>query len=412
MHNETSHEAMAMRVKHGKQLIGALGGRPISPVPLPIVRPRFPTLGCFADDFAQALAAGQVTNNGKFVLEFEQALTRYVEAPTIVCNNGQSALLIMLRATGVIGGEVIVPSFTFGATPHAVRWVGAEPVFADIKNDGTMCLDPVDVERRITERTVAILAVDVYGIACDYEGLAEVGRRYGLKVLYDSAPAFGTRVHDRPIGAHGDAQIFSFHATKAFTTMEGGCLCSGDEKLIARAKALRNFGQAVGPDCDEPGINAKMMEICALIGLQQLVDFNRVVEYRAQMTTYMYNRLKELPGLSFASPPAEQLPAWLYFPVIIDPKGFGLDRDTLAIALERENIFVRKYYGLPCHHMKAYQNHAHLFLPETERMAYNVIALPVYSDMTEQECDIIIEAMTQIHAAADQIRARFTDQQK
>jgi dTDP-4-amino-4,6-dideoxygalactose transaminase len=295
--------------------IGIFGGSPVSPEPLNIVRPRFPSLARIADRFSDSLESGQVTNNGRWVVEFERSLTDYVGVPTIAFNNGQSALMTMLHAADVAGGEVIIPSYTFCATPHAVCWAGAQPVFADIKADGSMCIDPEDVERKITGRTRAILSVDTYGIVSDYEALREIGNRHGLKVLGDSAPAFGTKVEGRPIGDNCDAHIFSFHASKAFATMEGGCLCSGDGEMIERAKALRNFGQVAGGDCDEAGHNAKMMEICALIGFEQLKEFDGVVQHRAQMAERMRAGLQMLPGLEFAIPPEGQLPVWLYFPV-------------------------------------------------------------------------------------------------
>jgi dTDP-4-amino-4,6-dideoxygalactose transaminase len=208
-----------------RNAIAAAGGPPIFEHPLRIVRPVFPDINEIFAPFQAALASGQVTNGGCWVLEFERRLSEYLGVPTLVFCNGQMALMTMLRAAGVEGGEVIVPSFTFAATPHAVRWCGAEPVFADIAANGSVCLDPDDVERQITPKTVAILGVDAYGIACDYTRLTEIGRRNGLRVVFDSAPSFGARVGGSLVGGFGDAQIFSFHATKAFTTMEGGCLC-------------------------------------------------------------------------------------------------------------------------------------------------------------------------------------------
>jgi hypothetical protein len=240
---------------------------------LQIVRPVFPDINKFLAPFQAALASGQVTNGGHWVLEFERHLSEYLGVPTLVFCNGQMALMTMLRAAGVERGEVIVPSFTFAATPHAVRWCGAEPVFADIAANGSLCLDPEDVEHRITPNTVAILGVDAYGIACDYARLTEIGRRKGLKVVFDSAPSFGARVGGSLVGGFGDAQIFSFHATKAFTTMEGGGLCTHDPGIFARAKAIRNFGQLGDGDCEEAGINAKLTEVCALIGIEQLKGF-------------------------------------------------------------------------------------------------------------------------------------------
>lgn len=380
----------------------ALGGAPQFPTPLEIVRPTLPALSTFADRFARGLASGMVTNHGPAAAEFEERLSAWCGAPAITCCNGQAALLLMLRAAGVGGGEVIVPAYTFSATPHAVSWVGARPVFADIRR---MVIDPADVERRITADTAAILAVDAYGLACDYDALEDLGRRYGVKVLIDSAPAFGTRVGGRPIGARGDAQAFSFHATKPFTTMEGGCVVSRDAGLIARAAALRNFGQVRGADCDEPGLNAKMMEVCALIGLEQLRGFDEVAAHRLGCAHRLRDGLAGIPGLELTCPPEGQEPVWLYFPVVVDPPAFGMTRDVLAEALARDNIRVRKYFDIPCHHLAAYAAHRHVRLPETERVAANVLALPVYNDMTEAECAGIVEAVRAIRDHAGEVAA-------
>jgi dTDP-4-amino-4,6-dideoxyglucose len=344
-----------------------------------------------------------VTNNGPWVREFERSLTEYLGVLTLAFCNGQLALMTMLQAAGVRGGEVIVPSFTFSATPHAVRWCGAEPVFADIADDGSMCLDPSDVERRITPKTVAILGVDAYGITCNYPAFAELGRRYGIKVLYDSAPSFGSRFGHRVVGGFGDAQIFSFHATKAFATMEGGCLCSHDPMILQRAAAIRNFGQEAGGDCNEPGLNGKMTEVCALIGLEQLKTFGQAADTRRRAVRRMSGGISAIPGLRVGKAPAAQDPIWLYLPVIVDKEAYGIDRDLLATALEKEGLHVRKYYSPPCHHMAAYDKSNAVSLPVTERTAYNVVALPVYNDMTDWECDGIVQALHEIQRVAGQI---------
>jgi len=383
-----------MRCIASRRQLAIHGGEPLFDYVLGIVRPRFPFPESLLGRFSSGLKQGQVTNNGPAVMEFEERLSEYCGALAVVCNNGQSALMIMLLAAGINEGEVIVPSYTFSATPHAVRWCGATPVFAD---SCEMVLDPVDVERRITSNTVAILGVDAYGVACDYGAFEALGRRYGIKVLFDSAPAFGTKVNGRSIGARGDAQIFSFHATKAFTTMEGGALVSRHQEIIDRARALRNFGQVRGADCDEPGINGKMMEIAALIGLEQLKRFDDVVQHRFASTEIMREGLRDIPGVSLTDNPEGQVPVWLYFPVVIDPQRFGMDRDQLALALERENIQVRKYFEMPCHHMAAYKHQREIVLPESERVAYNVLALPVYNDMTKLEASGISRAIREIY---------------
>jgi dTDP-4-amino-4,6-dideoxy-D-glucose transaminase len=368
--------------------------------PLHIVRPRFPRTEQFLTAFEKALETGQVTNNSRWVVEFEARLSEYLGVPTLVFCNGQIGMMAMLRAAGITGGEVIVPSFTFSATPHAVRWVGAEPVFADILDDHTMRLDPSDVERRITDRTVAILAVDAYGVASDYATLARIAARHKLKFLVDSAPSFGTRVNGRLVGGFANAQMFSFHATKAFSTMEGGCVCSHDAELLARVKAMRNFGQVDGADCHEAGLNGKMLEISAIIGLDQLKTFEQAIATRRHAVERMRTGLSRIPGLQVGQEPAGVESNWLYLPIVVNAAEFGLDREALASALEKHNVFVRKYYSPPCHHMTAYAAQKELRLAVTERIAYSVIALPVYNDMTDEECDLIVAAIQCVRQSA------------
>ena len=370
---------------------------PIFDRPLQIVRPTFPPAGRMLPDFIRSLAAGQVTNNGPWVVKFERLLADYLGVPTLVFSSGQAALMTMLAAAGIKSGEVIVPSLTFGATPHAIVWNGAEPVFADVKDDMSFTIDPADVEARITDKTVAILSVDPYGIACDYEALAGIGRRRGLRVLVDSAPSFGTTVGGDRIGGFCDAQIFSFHATKAFNTMEGGCLCSHDQHLIEQAQAIRNFGQGATGDCEIAGLNGKMMEICAIMGIEQLKLFETAATTRRRCAEFIAKGLANIDGISVARPPAGQEPIWLYLPVVIDPALFGCDRDEAADLLARQNLHVRKYYSPPCHSMSVYAAmRKQPSLPVTERVARNVIALPIYNDMREEECAGIIEAFRRV----------------
>lgn len=366
--------------------------------PLQIVRPRFPNVSNFLPAFREALSSGQVTNNGRWVIEFERRLEQYLGVPTIAFCNGQTALMVMLRAAGIDSGEVIVPSFTFAATPHAVSWCGATPVFAEIDRE-SLCIDPDDVARKITSRTVAVLGVDAYGICCDYAALEALGRKYSLKVLYDSAPSFGSRVDGVLTGRFGDAQIFSFHATKAFTVMEGGCLCSFDSDLIDRAKAIRNFGQTIDGDCTDPGVNGKLMEICALIGIEQLKTFEAQAQQRRTAVALMRQGLAKIPGLEVATAASNQQPIWLYLPVIIDAEMFGADRNKLAALLEREGLNVRKYYSPPCHKMAAYSHLSTQALQVTEAVSSNVLALPVYNDMSIEECEGIVAAFSDIHSA-------------
>lgn len=370
---------------------------PVFAEPLQIVRPTFPSVDGILSEFARSLASGKVTNNGPWVVAFERLLENYLGVPTLVFSSGQVALMTMLRAAGVTSGEVIVPSLTFAATPHAAVWSGAEPVFADSKDDMSFTIDPVDVERKITDKTVAILTVDPYGIACDYDALIDIGKRHRLKVLIDSAAAFGTTMRGRRVGGFGDAQIFSFHATKAFNTMEGGCLCSHDAALMERARAIRNFGQGADGNYDIAGLNGKMMEICALIGIEQLRSFEPAATNRRDCAKRIGEGLATLDGLRVSQAPASQDPIWLYLPVLIDPALFGCDRDRVAELLSQQNLHVRKYYSPPCHLMTAYAAaRAQPVLPVSERISRNVLALPIYNDMTAQECNGIVECFRRV----------------
>jgi dTDP-4-amino-4,6-dideoxyglucose len=382
--------------------VAILGGPPIFSTPLNIVRPRFPQDEIIFDRFKAALRSGQVTNNSPWVVEFESQLAQYLDVPTLTFCNGQAALLAMMKAADIEGKEVIVPSFTFSATPHAVRWCGGIPVFADIKNDGSLTIDPEDVERKISSKTAAIMGVCPYGIAAEYEALHDIGKRHGIKVYFDSAPAFGTKVDGKLVGGFGHAQIFSFHATKAFSTMEGGCVCSNDKAFMERVKNIRNFGLMANGDCEEPGFNGKMPEIAALIGIEQLKTFHEAAAVRRQAVARIRKGLENIPGLTVAQAPANQEPIWLYLPVIVDAAQYGLNRDQVAAVFEKENLFVRKYYSPPCHHLTTYKQAGEV-LPHTETAAYNVVALPVYNDMTEDECDGIVQAFVDAHRSSAQI---------
>ena len=400
MDSRTTNFLFSKKRNASNCLPAILGGKPIFTEPMHIVRPCFPEISSIADNFNSALAKGQVTNQGPFVRAFEKSLAELLGVYVATCNSGQSALMLMLRAAGIDSGEVIVPSYTFCATPHAVKWCGAKPVFADIDRN-TFCLDPKDVESRITSETRAILAVDLYGIACDYERLYSLGVQYNLKVLYDSAPAFGTKVNKSFIGGEGDAQSFSFHATKAFTTMEGGCVASSNRELIDRAIALRNFGQQEG-DCYEAGINAKMQEICALIGLEHLNGLNSALQRRSEVVRKYTEYFGCHEGFRTPKVPANQQPSWLYYPILVGAD-LGLNRDRLVEALAAENIYVRTYFDLPCHLMSAYKQEEPIDLPVTNSVADSVISLPVYNDMTNNECERIIEAIDRIVRHSDRV---------
>lgn len=362
---------------------------------LPIVQPSLPRLQEFDAYFDECLRTGHVTNHGKHVHEFEAKLTELLGVQTICFNSATSALIAMLRAIDVVDRDVIVPSFTFAATPHAVMMAGGRPIFADI-NEETLCLDPPAVERTITGRTTAIMGVDPYGLCWEPpKGWADGGN---IDLLIDSAPSFGSGITDANPATRARAQVYSFHATKPFSTMEGGCLCSADTALIDRAKAIRNFGIGSDGTVEQIGMNGKMMEVCAIIGLKQLETWPERILARTDSACGLHLALSEIKGIKTVKCPSNQMPIWTYFPILIKEK-FGVDRDTVVKKLHEKGIMVRTYYE-PCHLMPAYKYNAkypnHVKLAVTEYVAGQVIALPVYTDMKDEEIREIASAFLSI----------------
>lgn len=369
---------------------------------IPIVRPFHPALSEFDTYFRDILKSGLVTNNGTYVRQFEEELSKILGVPTLAFSSGMAALIAMLRAVDVEGMEVICPSFTFPATPNAIVLAGAKPVFADINPD-TLCLDAEDVERQINHHTVAVLGVDVFGV------LWEPPTHWGdeIDILIDAAPSFGSVLNGGLAANRGKAQIYSFHATKCLSTMEGGALCSNDPELLEKARRIRNFGQDYEGNVTEFGFNGKMMEVCALIGLKQLETFDFRIASRLSSATYLRASLDGIEGLRVYRAPVGQQPVWTYQPVFIEPE-FGPSRDDVVEKLKAKGIGVRVYYPA-CHLLQAYSPMSkHMLgftragsnpiarLSVTRRLASQVISLPIFDEMLDSEIEQIKNAFVDI----------------
>jgi dTDP-4-amino-4,6-dideoxygalactose transaminase len=374
---------------------------------LNIVRPVFPDLSTFEADFREALQSGQVTNNSRFVVEFEQRLARYLDVKhALAFCNGEAALTIMLNAPGLTG-EIIVPSYTFSGTVHAAIWNNLRPIFADI-DPRTFTIDPASVEARIGPDTGAIMAAPVYGNACDNDALQEIADRRGIPLFYDSASGFGCTYKGRRLGGFGSAEIFSFHATKVFATMEGGALTTNDSTHYEKARQLRSFGQAGLVDCASAGINGKMMEIAALIGMRSLDTFDRVVAHRARIAAEYEKRLSAIPGLTVQHVRPGNLSTRLYMAFVVDADEFGLSADETVDALKLDNIVGRRFLDPPVHRMSYYRERfGDVSLPVTDSVASRAVALPLYSDMTVDELTRITDAVRRIHEERTDVRSRL-----
>ncbi len=391
------------------RVLAVLGGRPLFEKPYHLTRPTFPRLDEITPLLARIRDSRWLTNNGSFVQEFEQRLAQFlgVDSCSAFCN-GSLALCLAVRALGLTG-EVITTPFTFPATPHALDWNGIVPVFADVDPE-TFNLDPDRIEPLITERTTAILPVHVFGNPCDVEAIERVAARHRLKVLYDAAHAFNVTYRGRSILAAGDASILSFHATKVFNTLEGGAVVCSDEEVQKRLRLLRNCGILNEEVVVESGLNGKLNEVQAAIGLLNLQEVSESIERRRRCFERYRAGLGDLPGIAFQKWSAGAESNFSFLVVRIDADGFGLSRDEVYAALRLERVMVRKYFYPLCSTYSCYSQLPSArseLLPEATRLARSTLALPLFDSMEDDQLEAVVDLVRQLHACAVDVRAQL-----
>lgn len=347
------------------------------PEPLHVGRPNISDPERFIDMVRGALDRRWLSNDGPLVRELEARIADYVGVKHCVAiTNGTIALEIAIRALG-LSGEVIVPSFTFIATAHALHWQGITPVFADIDPE-THCLDPASVERLITPRTTGIIGVHLWGRPAPVTALETVAREHGLALLYDAAHAFGVSVDGKMVGSFGDAEVFSFHATKFFNTLEGGAVVTDDDDIAHRARLMRNFG-FVGEDAvASDGTNGKMSEISAAMGLVNLDGIQTFIDVNRRNHEAYTRELAGLQGVSVLPMPEGDTSNYQYVVLVVDPT-CARGRDEILARLRAENVLARRYFWPGAHLMEPYRTlypEAAQHLPVTRRIANSVIVLP------------------------------------
>jgi dTDP-4-amino-4,6-dideoxygalactose transaminase len=333
------------------------------------------------------------------VARFESAAAEVLGAKYCVAvSSCTSGITLVLRALG-LRGEVILPSLTFFATGHAVQWNGLRPVFADC-HPNTWTIDPVDVERKITSRTSAILAVHLYGNPCNVEALTEIAARRSLKLVFDAAHAFGSRYRGRPVGQFGDAEVFSLSPTKLLVAGEGGLVATNDAVLAKALRALRNYGDSGTYDPEWLGANARMSEFNAALGLAGLAMLDKKIRRRASIAQQYTEALSGLPGIRFQHVDKQDLATFKDLSVHITPSEFGLSRDRVSQMLIAENIETRKYFYPPLHRQKLYHRYhdpRRGHLPETERISGGILSLPIYETLTDDAVDGISQAIVRLY---------------
>lgn len=318
-----------------------------------------------------------LTNNGPLVQEFEAQVADYLGVShCIAMCNGTVALEIAIRALG-LSGEVIVPSYTFVATAHALFWQGITPVFADI-DPLTHNLDPEAVRRMITPKTTGIIGVHLWGRPAPVEELSAVAEEHNLQLMFDAAHAFGCSYQGKMIGSFGRAEVFSFHATKFFNTFEGGAVVTDDEELAKAMRLMRNFGFSGYDNVIHPGTNGKMTEICAAMGLVNFKLIKDVVASNKRNYELYSSLLNEIPGIIVNPYAHSEISNYQYLVIEIDDE-CNASRDEIITQLHSANVLARKYFWPGCHRMQPYSElfpHSHLMLEQTERLAARVIVLP------------------------------------
>jgi dTDP-4-amino-4,6-dideoxygalactose transaminase len=388
--------------------LALFGGRPAFPQPLHVGSPNIGDPNRIFDRIRSSIDRRWLTNHGPLVAEFEQAVARRCQVRNCIATcNATIALEVLYRALG-LRGEVILPSFTFVATAHALEWQRITPVFADIE-PGAFHLAPEDVVRRITARTSAIVGVHLWGHPCDIDRLQEIADAYEVPLLFDASHAFGCSYRQRPIGGFGTAEVFSFHATKFINALEGGAICTNDDSLAERCRRMINFGFA-GPDLVvSEGTNGKMNEWSAAMGLTSLESMSEIVDRnRANFTAYQ-SGLERLPGLRLLTPDPRQRHNFQYVIVEVDARQLQLDRDTLARLLTAEGILARRYFTPGCHRMEPYRSRSTTdgSLPFTEQAARSTLALPTGTAMDVAQIARICELVAFIAAHGKEIRTHL-----
>lgn len=370
------------------------------PEPVFVTRPTMPPLEAYEASLKTIWKTRWLTNNGQLHQEFERRLAARLglEHVSLFCN-GTIALLVALQALRISEGEVITTPFTFPATAHVLYWNRIRPVFCDIE-ERYFNLNPACIERLIGPETKAIMPVHVFGYPCAIDAIQEIAERHGLHVIYDAAHAFGVQYRGRSVALAGDMSILSFHATKLFSSIEGGAIVLPTAVMKKRVDFLKNFGFADEETVIGPGINGKMNEFQAAFGLLQLEQVEEEIRNRRRLTNLYRKELDGTPGITFQPEMPEVVYNYAYFTVLVDEERYGLNRDNLYALLKSFNIHARKYFHPLCSQIPCYTalpSSDSRNLPVAERTARQVLCLPLYGTLEEAYARSICAAIRELH---------------
>ncbi|MDE6670242.1 MAG: DegT/DnrJ/EryC1/StrS family aminotransferase [Muribaculaceae bacterium] len=358
-----------------------------------VTSPLLPDLDEFNSMLKEIWDRKWITNNGSFHRQLEKALAEYLKVPYIsLFTNGTLPLITALQAMRITG-EVITTPYSFVATTHALWWNGIKPVFVDI--DPTNCgIDPSKIEAAITPKTTAIMPVHCYGKPCDTKAIQEIADKYGLKVIYDAAHAFGVEVDGQSILNAGDMSTLSFHATKVYNTIEGGAMVMKDEKTKQRIDYLKNFGFANETTVVAPGINSKMDEIRAAYGLLNLRQVDNAIAARRRVANIYRDALRNVEGVTFFDDMPGVRHNYSYFPIFIDAIKFGKTRDRLYFDMKENNVLGRRYFYPLISEFSTYRglpSASRENLPVANKIADTVLCLPMHHDLSDTDIERVLK---------------------
>ena len=367
--------------------LALFGGQPAFAQPLHVGRPNIGDRQKFLDRVNDTLDRRWLTNDGPYVKEFEQRIIELTGVKhCIAMCNATIAIEIAIRALGLTG-EVIVPSFTFIATAHALRWLEITPVFCDI-DPRSHTIDPQAIESLITPETSGVFAVNLWGRHCDIAALEDIARRRGLKLLFDSAHALGCSYNGRMIGNFGDAEVFSFHATKFVNSLEGGAIVTNNDELAEAARLMRNFGFIAYDQVAGLGTNGKMSEVSAAMGLTNLESIDDFIALNRAHYQQYAEELAGVKGVAFVANDEREKSNYQYVVLEIDAEQTVVSRDELMRVLYSENVLARRYFYPGCHRMKPYSSQE-ISLPHTEKVSERVLSLPTGTSVTPADISTI-----------------------
>ncbi|MBI2463479.1 DegT/DnrJ/EryC1/StrS family aminotransferase [Candidatus Peregrinibacteria bacterium] len=362
---------------------------------IPLTRPTLPKATSLTKKIAEIFKSGMITEY-KYVRLFEQKCAQFLGTRyAVATSNGTSALMLTLKCMD-LKGEVIVPSFTYSSDAHALLWCGLTPVFADIDPE-TFNIDPDEIEKKITPKTSAILPTHVFGNPCDISAIDTIARKHNLKIIYDAAHAFGSLYEGKPVGAFGDASIYSLTPTKVLTAGEGGLVLTNDVNLVNKLKIAKLNGDSLNREEEFLGLTARMSELQAIVGLETLKIFQKMIKRRYKVVRRYKKNLASIEGIGWQKICEKDITVYKDLVITIDEKKTGFSRDDLLDALKKNNIQSKVYFSPPLHLKKVYSQYKHLSLPQTNYLSNHIMNLPIYSHMPFSEVDAVCNVIIDLY---------------